>query len=58
MLKNDFGPKEDPMLGSIVILLIPSKTIPISYNFYFEQLIWKEEPFLKNFFFSTSLEFF
>ena len=25
MLKNDFGPKEDPMLGSIVILLISSK---------------------------------
>ena len=39
MLKNDFGPKEDPMLGSIVILLIPSKKNSASYNFYFKQLI-------------------
>ena len=44
MLKNDFGPKEDPMLGSIVILLISSKKNPISCNFYFKQLNWKEEP--------------
>ena len=54
MLKNDFGPEEDPMLGSIVILPIPSKTIPISYNSYFEQLILKGRTIdIKTIFFNT-----
>ena len=41
MLKNDFGPKEDPMLGSIVILLVPSKTV----NSYFMQFLFQTTHF-------------